>query len=442
MLEEFAKEEVKVEEPANVVNDPMEQVIDDMLEEFAKEEAKAEEPAVEEARIEDAPVEDGIDIFADVAEQVAAIDNEPNEIDSEVNATMFTNKLNTFNSMFKTNIDANNFIFSVTEAWKLMKMNDKQKQTEGQKLIGDVFKDTLKKAFDAEKELSYGEHRLPEFSEIVLSANELLRVSMFTFTDLYTDRKSASLFEPTAFGGVSAKDIANLTSGESLWSIDQRSDKAWEIQSASAKDIANNWLSENKPYEKMINEMNALIDKGKNGIAETNRKDVLNNLAAAEWLLLNNDKMMIDNPEDPLDRVPNWGNRYWKAITAAREALGIPKHISMRDLIQGDYAESSKAVNNPKYNETQIEEQVLDPDVREVYDSMEAQKSEFTIQRAGIVTSHPINENRINDIEMKEDRVPYPIPELDERKNLLEAPKENNFVIERVAETKIEMNKA
>ena len=159
-------------------------------------------------------------------------------------------------------------------------------------------------------------------------------------------------------------------------------------------------------------------------------------------MLLNNDKMMIDNPEDPLERIPNWGNRYWKAITQTREMLGIPKHISMRELIQGDYAESSKAVNNVKFNEKQIEEQVLDTDVREVYDSMEAQKSEFTIQRAGIATNRQPDENRVNDIEMTENRVPYPVPELDERKILLEAPKDHSFIPDKAAVQQAGMNKA
>ena len=450
--EEAALQKIKAEE------DERNRIIDEILDEDAKEEEPhaqenpAQEEPIQEVPVQDAPkVEEpkaeepkaeGIDIFDGVAEQVAALENEPDELDNDVNATMFVNRLDTFNKVFKTNLDANNFISRVTDAWGFLKMEDKQKQADGRKILGELFKDVISKAFDAERELSYGEHRLPDYAEIARSANELLRVSMFTFTDLYTNKKSEALFAQTAFGGLSAKEMAALTSENSLWKMDQKSDAAWEIQSSTAKDIANQWLGEEKPYEKMINEMNALAEKDKNSIIDADRKEILNKLAAAEWLLLNNDKMMIDNPEDPLAKMPNWGNRYWKAIIQARQALGIPKHISMRELIQGDYAESSKAVNNVKYNEIQLEEQVLDPDMREVYDSMEAQKTEFTVQRAAIATSHPSNEKRINGIEMKGDRVPYPVPELDERKILLDAPKEMNFIQEKAPEVRAELNKA
>ena len=98
---------------------------------------------------------------------------------------------------------------------------------------------------------------------------------------------------------------------DSTWSMDQKSDEAWEIQSREAKNLADKWLSGDKPYEKMIGEMKALVEADKEGIVD--RKEILTKLTAAEWLLVSNDKMMIENPEDPLNNLPNWGNRYWKA---------------------------------------------------------------------------------------------------------------------------------
>jgi hypothetical protein len=94
-------------------------------------------------------------------------------------------------------------------------------------------------------------------------------------------------------------------------------------------------------------------------------------LTAAEWLLTNNEKMMVEDPNDPINPIPNWGNRYWKTLTETREALGIPKHTSMRDLIQLDYEESAKAVENRTYNEKQIFDGVLDPADREMHDSLD-----------------------------------------------------------------------
>ena len=149
---------------------------------------------------------------------------------------------------------------------------------------------------------------------------------------------------------------------------------------------------------------------------------------------INNDKMMIDDPEDPLNKLPNWGNRYWKALIEAREALGIDKHTSMRDLIQGDYAASAKAVTSSAYNEAQIEDYVLDPTVREIYDSMEIQKEQFATQSAAVTLTEPQNERNIDEIEMTEDRVPFSIKELDERIIMKNQPQNYDFVVEKTAE--------
>ena len=404
---------------------------DIVIEDVAQEEKGV---AVDAINAEDIVVggENGADILGEAAEMIAALDAEPKEIDNSVSATVFVNTLHTFNAMYKLHVDANSFAFSVNEAWTLLKNGNEQKKADGRKMLGDLFKDTLKQAFDIEKGIAYDEHRLPEYAEIIKSTNELLRAAMFAFTDLYHDPKSASLFAATACGGLNAKDMAELTGGDSLWSMDQRSDEAWELQSKDAKALADTWLAEEKPYEKMIGEMKALVEADKNGIAD--RKEILTKLTAAEWLLVNNDKMMIDDPEDPLNKLPNWGNRYWKALTEAREALGIDKHTSMRDLIQGEYAASAKAVISFAYNEAQIADYVLDPTAREIYDSMELQKEQFATQSAAVTLTEPQSARNADETEMTQDRVPYPVKELDERIIMKNQPKNYDFVVERSAE--------
>ena len=279
------------------------------------------------------------------------------------------------------------------------------------------------------------EHRLPEYVEIVKSSNELLRSAMYGFTDLYHAPNTKKLFDATAFGGLDARAMADLTAGDSLWSKDQKSDEAWEIQSKEAKSIADKWLVGDKPYEKMIGEMKALVEANKNGIVS--RKEMLDKLAAAEWLLVNNEKMMIEDPEDPINPIPNWGNRYWKALTETREALGIDKHTSMRDMIQADYAASAKAVNTPTYNEAQIKDYALDPEAREVYDSMELQKEQFATQSAHVTLTEAQNEKKTDEIVMTTDRVQISIKALDQRIIMKNEPKSYNFVIERAAEVNL-----
>ena len=198
----------------------------------------------------DAEEEAAFDILGGAEEMIAALDAEPKKLDNSVRANVFVNNLKTFNEMYKVNLEPNDFALTVSDAWRLIRSGDDKKKVDGQKMLGDLFKSALKPAFEIEKHASYNEHRLPDYTEIAKSANELLRSAMYGFTDLYHDPKSASLFDSTAFGGLDAKEIAKLTGGDSLWSMDQKSDEAWEIQSKDAKNLADKWLSGDKPYEK------------------------------------------------------------------------------------------------------------------------------------------------------------------------------------------------
>ena len=380
---------------------------------------------------------DNEELDAEIAKLEQEIEKEESMLPE--NAELFGNKLKTFNSMYGTNVNANLFVGSVSNVWTLLNDDDAEKVNEGKKALSGLLNDTLKGAFEVEKQASYEEQRLPEYSEIIKSANELLRVSMFAFTDMYHNPDKAKLFIPTAFGGLREDELAELTKGDSLWDKDQRSNSAWEIQSRAAVDIAKEWLKEDKPYQTMIDEMEALVEASKE--KSIDEKDVYNKLAAAEWLLLNNDKMMIDDPEDPLNKMPNWGNRYWKAITNAREKLGIPKHISMRELIQGNYAEMGKAASNLTYNKTQILEQVLDPEQRNAFDSMEKQKVEFTVQRRGLAAVNHNNEKKIQDFEITSFRMQIYVKECDERLLMENEPKSYNFEPVKAAEISLNNSK-
>ena len=165
----------------------------------------------------------------------------------------------------------------------------------------------------------------------------------------------------------------------------------------------------------------------------------------ATGISVNNEKMMIDNPEDPLNRMPNWGNRYWKSLTEAREALGIDKHTSMRDMIQSDYAAMAKAVNSAEYNKTQIQLYVLDKDVRGLFDSMDVQKEQFATQSKDIVLKESNNvktdEKTVENPENK-DRWRICIQQEDEREKMKSEPKVfSNLVIEKASELTFDATK-
>jgi hypothetical protein len=263
---------------------------------------------------------------------------------------------------------------------------------------------------------------------------------MFAFTDLYHDPKNEILFKATAFGGLNEKEIAELTKGESHWDLDQKSDKAWEIQSGAAKNIANEWLKEPKPYEKLIQELNTLSSTAQKN-DPYDRREARLKIAAAEWLLLNNPVMMVQDPNDPLNPIPNWGNRYWKALTQTREALGIDKHTPIRTLIQEEYAEAARAAKSTTYHETQVKENVLSDDARAKLDSMEMQKVQFATQSAHVNLTEKQTEKDLNEIEVTGEKVKISIKILDQREIDRNSPKNyGDFKMEHTADVKIASN--
>ena len=327
-------------------------------------------------------------------------DNKPavnNKVDPKARMSLFQKKVVTYNGMYKTNIDAEVFSATLSTAWNLINSDVGNDNSNGREMLNELFLKVLDQAFEIEKKACYEEQRLPEYVEIIKSTNDVLRSAMFAVTDVYETKKK-SVFEITAYGGVNSFKAAALTEGSDLWNMDQRSDEAWNIQSESARNIADQWLKEDKPYQKMIDEMENLVKNNKSEIVDT--KNVYDKLAAAEWLLLNNEKMMVVDPIDPVNPTPNWENRYWKAIVQAREALHIPKYISIREMIQGNYAEMKNSVTNAVYNKKQFNERIFNPQERAVNDSLEKQKEEFTIQAAGISVENEIKDQK--EIEFKD----------------------------------------
>ena len=364
-------------------------------------------------------------------------ENAPNNIDQkaarsqdDVYVEMFVSKLKTFNDMYKTKISKDKLASTVSDAWKLLTNEDAQKKQEGKQLLNGLFDAMLEHTFEVEKNAAYKDGRFPEYTEIITSANDLLRAAMFSFTDLYRDNSRAQLFAETAFGGMTRDEMAKLTAPNELWKLDQKSDEAWEIQSKDAKEVASEWQKNGNPAQAVIKAMNELVEKNNSGTL--NRRDVLKTLAAAEWTLLNDDKMVVEDENDPYNRTPKWNNRYWKAVTEAREAIGIPKHISIRELIQGNYGVMQKAMQNENYHKDHIQTEIINPEKRAAIDSMDKQKEQFEIQSAKIAENQAPNEERLKNIEMDGTRMRISIVEEDEYLKVKTMPKDmSSFVVEK-----------
>ena len=375
----------------------------------------------------------------DEQEKKENIDKKDAKMQDDVYVEMFVSKLKTFNDMYKTKISRDKLASTVSDAWQLLTNEDAQKKEEGKKLLNGLFDAMLEHTFEVEKNAAYKDGRFPEYTEIITSANDLLRAAMFSFTDLYRDNSRAQLFAKTAIGGLTKDEMAKLTMPNELWKLDQKSDEAWEIQSRDAKEVASEWQKNANPAQAVVKAMDELIEKNNSGTL--NRRDVLKTLAAAEWTLLNDDKMVVEDENDPYNRTPKWNNRYWKAVTEAREAIGIPKHISIRELIQGNYGVMQKAMQNENYHKDHIQTEIINPEKRAAIDSMDKQKEVFTIQRENIATKDPANEAKILNAEMDSVKVRISIEEENEYKKARTGLKNMNFITEKEPEKNLNSQK-
>jgi hypothetical protein len=110
----------------------------------------------------------------------------------------------------------------------------------------------------------------------------------------------------------------------------------------------------------------------------------------------------------------------------------------VRELIQGEYAETAKAVVSAKYNETHFNDYLLAPEIRSQYDSMDIQKEQFATQIEAVVISDPNTEKtneKTADVHKNEVRWREPVESENERTKIKNSPRVfSNIVIEKQAE--------
>jgi hypothetical protein len=99
------------------------------------------------------------------------------------------------------------------------------------------------------------------------------------------------------------------------------------------------------------------------------------------------------------------------------------------------------AAVNRSYNETQFNEQVLDPEQRKIYDSKEKQAEEFAIYRGKVAATKPSDEKKIDDLMLNKNRVKINVSSEDEREKQKSEPKVNNFIVDNSNKKEVVINK-
>lgn len=380
-------------------------------------EEKNQEP-IEEKKQESGVNKDGDGIFEN---DDNLIDDEQKEEDLKKNTEFFKERMKTYNTMYGVSIDANDFLEKVSDAWSDMTNEDKDKAKEGEEKLRNIFLDIVSQAAKIEKQRSYEQVKPPEFDEIIKSTNNLLRAAMFAKTDLFTNKARKDMFEKTFLGGVDPAQLSEKMKRDGNWRNDQRSDAAWEKQSMEAINIAIGWSEKERPINEMLKALKGLEVDFEKGFF--NQREAFNTLAAAERLLMAQSDCMIEDLDNPGEKIPKWNHPDWKALVDCRDKLGIPRYASMRDLIQSEYHNMSKTMDNAYLKEV-FEKDIVSEKAREG-DSLESLKEQFTINRATLHIDEVFNEKEVMDAKMENDKEPIIVKECDEQviqKNMPKVP--------------------
>lgn len=406
-----AEDEQIDDELENEINEPVEEKKQELDEEKKQE-------LVDKDKKESGVNKDGDDLEDN---EYRLLDDEPKEIDSEKNAEFFGERIKTYNTMYGLSISSGILLEDVNDAWWDMIDEDKETVKAGEEKLRNIFLGIVSQAVKIEKQRSYEQVKPPEFEEIVKSTNELLRAAMFAATDLFTNKARKDMFEKTFLGGVDPAQLSEKMKRDGNWRYDQRGDVAWEKQSMEAINIAIGWSEKEHPINEMLKALKGLEIDFEKGLF--NQREAFNILAAAERLLMEQSDCMIEDVDNPGEKIPKWNHPDWKALVDCRDKLGIPRYASMRDLIQSEYHNMSKTMDNAYLKEV-FEKEIVSEKAREG-DSLETLKEQFTINKATMHIDDVFNEKEVMDANMEKDKEPIIVKECDEnliQKNMPKAP--------------------
>lgn len=347
-----------------------------------------------------------------------------------------------YNKAHGTQIDADAFASDLVEAWQKISSGSEIVKDNGLRMLRYSFEGLLKQTFEAEARESYINCKEASFANVAKETNDLMRTAMFAYTDVYTGRDNDKIYKSTVFGGMNSEQIANVAASRTAWQGDQKSDEAWEKQSAEARKIASDWKNTADPYATMIENLKELNDiKSFYELDDDRQRDIINKLAAAECMLMSDSSMMVDDPDNPYAKVPDWSNRNWKSLAYTREKIGVSKFTSMREIIQGAYAATKPVSSNRDIIQKETSALLFNEkgEPRAEIDSINVKTEELARESVHMAESRAAADmnDRMN-AEKTEERVPIYIPEADDKVINKDVPKSMPLHKEKANELKAE----
>lgn len=286
--------------------------------------------------------------------------------------------------------------------------SEKYVYSEYQRLYARIYKETCEK----NKERGYAGAKETNFTVVTKDVNELFKSAMFT-TRLYDNPNNRVIVEKCSFGGFTIEQLSNIANSAKggAWALDQKSEEAWRIQSEGAKSILKDWTKNEKSesigtsVSRIQSDLTAKINAYKKG--EINKKELIENTIAGEAHL----NSTFDTRRKRIFSFIQY-RKELSALKQCRATLGLHENDSLRVALSNGYVAVSKEMNSEKIFSSVSKAVEESP-------TYESDKERLTAAHKAVKESVMAEKQRELDEMLAKGREPIEIPELDERKNIV-----------------------
>lgn len=290
---------------------------------------------------------------------------------------------------------------------------------EYQSLYASIYKETCEK----NKARGYANAKETNFTVVTKHVNELFKSAMFA-THLYDNPNNRVIVEKCSFGGFTIEQLSNIANSAKggAWALNQKSDEAWRIQSEGSKSILSEWTKNEKSVgirtsvSRIQSDLNAKIDAYKNG--EINKKELIENTIAGEAHL----NSRFDTRRKKFFSFIQY-RKELNVLKQCRETLRLHENDSLRVALSNEYVAIANRMNNEKIFNSVSKAVEESP-------TYENDKERLTAEHKTVKDAVMAEKQRELDEMLSKGREPIEIPELDERRNIVNGEPRSKAIVE------------
>lgn len=279
---------------------------------------------------------------------------------------------------------------------------------EYQQMYARVYKDACKSL----KEQNYATGKVTDFATIAKDVDKLFKSAMY-ISNVYDTEKNVELIQKCSFGGFSSEQLAAFTAeiDKDPWSLNQSSEEAWTMQKAQAKKILSQWRTEEKtnPKVKPSDRIKETLD-GKRALftqGKISRKEMLDYMIATDAHF----QRRFSSRWQKISSFIQY-NREKNALNDCLVAVGVKDSAALRVEMNLEYTKMAQSMSK---------EQVFKSIEETVNSTPTFQKEKEALAREHqIIQDKKVAEKTAQLEQLRTSgREPFSIPELDERKTIV-----------------------